>query len=221
MESTFLRDVAAGGLLLLLPLLGGCGEPEATAIAAGTTAFAGHYPAHEIEQIYYLGVFDPQEQVPATVYRVRVHGQASMMSLMRFGSGWVKADLIDSLGSDVSYGKSAAGEGDGKIQITKDAEWTSSLPTGRKLVLFGPQGFREAPKGHRLVIVMGASPENFFKAFDQSLGIMTGTALQLRDQSLNQDLVKELSRLRAERDRIEAADAAVESGDAAGKGAQP
>ena len=49
----------------------------------------------------------------------------------------------------------------------------NSLPTGRKLVLFGPEGFRPVPKNHRLVIVMGSNPEEFFKAIDESLGMIS------------------------------------------------
>lgn len=52
----------------------------------GTTLLGARTPANEIEQIYYLGVFDPQEQLEPMVYRVRVHGQASPISGMKFGS---------------------------------------------------------------------------------------------------------------------------------------
>ena len=37
------------------------------------------------------------EQVPPSVYRVRVKGQASFLSATKFASGWVPADLVDSL----------------------------------------------------------------------------------------------------------------------------
>lgn len=55
--------------------------------------------------------------------------------------------------------------------IGKSDDGTLSELTGnRRLVLFGPEGFREAPKDHRLVIVMGMSPEDYFQAIDQALG---------------------------------------------------
>src|ERR1700678_724775 len=78
----------------------------ATGIATGAVS-----PTTEMEQVYYLGVFDPNEQVPSTIYRVRVHGQSSMWNSARFASGWVPAKLIDSLGSQVALdpnGTSAA-----------------------------------------------------------------------------------------------------------------
>ena len=50
-----------------------------------------------------------------------------------------------------------------------DAKDTSAL-SGRRLMMFGPEGFREAPRNHRLVVVMGSSPEKFFSAVDEALG---------------------------------------------------
>lgn len=139
------------------------------------TAFVAGSPAQEIEQIYYLGVFDPQEQVPPTVYRIRVHGQASFISNMRFGSGWVPAGLIDSLGTNIGFN-------DGSISIDQESsDKLSSIQTGRRLVLFGPEGFREAPEGHRLVIVMGSSPEEFFNAIDRSLGVVNQAIAEQRN----------------------------------------
>ncbi|HQR16172.1 MAG TPA: hypothetical protein PKW52_13355 [Nitrospira sp.] len=44
--------------------------------AAITTAVGAVIPGHDIEQVYYLGSFDPQEQIPPALYRVRVRGQA-------------------------------------------------------------------------------------------------------------------------------------------------
>ena len=41
---------------------------------------------------------------------------------------------------------------------------------GRRLMQFGPEGFRSAPKDHRLVILMGASPETVEQAFASALG---------------------------------------------------
>ena len=39
-------------------------------------------------------------------------------------------------------------------------------------MMFGPEGFREAPANHRLVVVMGADPSAFFEAVDQTLGVI-------------------------------------------------
>ncbi len=136
---------------------------------AGATLLGARTPANEIEQTYYLGVFDPQEQVPPTVYRVRVRGQASAISGMKFASGWVQANVIDSLGTHIEFNKDSA-----KVEINKeDPNDLVSLQTGRRLMLFDPEGYREAPKDHRLVIVMGASPEKYFKAVDKSLSVVS------------------------------------------------
>src|SRR5262245_25846810 len=94
-------------LLFCALAAGGCSTTEQN-IALGVVAatFVNSRSAgSEIEQIYYLGVFDPQDQLPPTVYRVRVHGQASTFSFTKFASGWVRADLIDSLGTSVAFEK--------------------------------------------------------------------------------------------------------------------
>jgi hypothetical protein len=38
----------------------------------------------------------------------------------------------------------------------------ASLQTGLQLIIFGPEGFREAPRDHRLVIVMDSNSKGFF-----------------------------------------------------------
>lgn len=162
------------------------------------TIVGGRSPSHEIEQIYYLGVFDPQEQVPPSVYRIRVHGQASFISMTHFASGWVRADLIDSLGTGVEFEKEGGG-----ISITKgDEGQLSSLKTGRRLIMFGPEGFREAPKDHRLVIVMGSSPEKFFNAVDESIEVVSKTMDEQRNTRLSQLLFEALSQIKGERERL-------------------
>src|SRR5947208_52474 len=100
-------------LLKLSPLLSlagivllesGCATPYQNAAlgVAGATVAGAYSPGHEIEQIYYLGVFDPQEQIPPTIYRITVHGQASVISGTEYASGWVPAQLIDSLNSRIN-----------------------------------------------------------------------------------------------------------------------
>src|SRR5437879_5604100 len=92
--------VLYGQLIALLMTTGslwlsGCASPAGTYAlgAVGATVLGAQSPNNEIEVIYYLGVFDPQDQLPPTVYRVRVHGQASFISLTKFASGWVRAEL--------------------------------------------------------------------------------------------------------------------------------
>ena len=192
----FIQQVLA--MLVLLLFGNGCKTTSDTVAASiGGTAFLAHSPNNEIEQIYYLGVFDPQEQVPPTVYRVRVHGQASSFNFTRFASGWVPADVIDSLGTRINFEKD---EGAPKID---DTEKNDAPPTGRKLVLFGPEGFRQAPKDHRLVIVMGSSPEKFFKAIDKSLGVVSKVKVQQQDTKLRQEMFEAMLHLSNERQHLD------------------
>ena len=156
-------------------------------------------PKH-LEQIYYLGSFDPQEQVPPALYRVRVRGQASIISWMRFGSGWVPAELIDSLGSSVEINKA-----EGKIVMTKAGnDQISKLTIGRRLMQFGPEGFREVPKEHRLVILMGSSPEKFFQAIDEALGAVTTAKAAQDNNALNRLLFEAMTTVKAEKQLVEA-----------------
>lgn len=194
-----------GSIVLVVACLGllqvGCATLEQNVAlgVGGVTALGARSPTHEIEQIYYLGVFDPQEQVPPTVYRVRVHGQASMISFMRFASGWVPATLIDSLGTGVKFSKESE-----SISITPaDANTLSTLQTGRRLMLFGPEGFREAPKDHRLVIIMGSNPEAFFQAVDQSLGVISDVADEQQQTALALQLSQALLQIQNEHERLD------------------
>jgi len=163
----------------------------------GATLVGAQSPSHEIEQIYYLGVFDPQEQLPETIYRITVRGQASIISFTRFASGWVPAAVIDSLGGKVHL----SGDRDATDPLTigqPDAKVVSQLQTGRRLVLFGPEGFREAPRDHRLVIVMGSSPEEFFKAIDGALGEIAQVQLERDNAGLQRELMQALLQLRTD-----------------------
>ncbi|MHC4084631.1 MAG: hypothetical protein ACYSWZ_01405 [Planctomycetota bacterium] len=185
-------------VLALAGLGSGCTTTSDTIAAGiGGTALLAHSPNNEIEQIYYLGVFDPQEQVPPTIYRVRVHGQASPISFTRFSSGWVPADVIDSLGTSVHFEKAG-----GALTIQDAKKLNNSLPKGRKMVLFGPEGFRPAPKDHRLVIVMGSNPEGFFKAIDESLGMVSEVKVQQHNMKLQQDVFNSLLQISNERQRL-------------------
>jgi hypothetical protein len=174
----------------------GCGTLEGN-VAIGALAGTGvlaQAPGHEIEQVYYLGVFDPQDQLPSQVYRVTVRGQASSMSGMKFGSGWVPAGVIDALGTSGRFAEGsdrATFDGDPKEPLV-------TLKTGRRLMMFGPEGFREAPKDYRLAIVMGASPEKFFQAIDSSLGLIAQVRNAQRDPEVSGKLAAERDRLRSE-----------------------
>lgn len=188
--------------LVLLLCLGsaGCSTIAARNVAVATGLAAGTYiPGANLEQIYYLGVFDPQEQLPPSIYRVRVRGQASFFNNVRYASGWVPSALIDALGSSARFDSNSSNKGP---IITKATEEETKL-TGRRLVMFGPEGFREAPKDSRLVIAMGSSPEKFFNAVDQALGVVAQVTQGNTDPQLERGLFKELLRLKSERERLE------------------
>ena len=205
--------------------LAGCGNAnENIALGViGSTLVGAQAPNNEIQQIYYLGVFDPQDQLPPAVYRVRVHGQASFLNQAKFASGWAPAALVDSLSTHISFPKTG-GPG---IAIDKGAPTNQSSlgsahafdQTHRKLVLFGPEGFREAPKDHRLVIVMGASPEAFFEGIDSALGSVSGFQAEQRDDALARKLLAAHLKLVAERRELDdlRKDAEVEFESGAGK----
>lgn len=169
----------------LLPcLLGACNTPwewvaPGVGSAVALTAMLSQSPSTEIEQVYYLGVFDPLEQVPPTIYRVRVRGQASAISRTNFASGWVRSEFIDSLGTNVVFGADT-----GKLGTSSDDKLAlpTGIASGRRMVMFGPEGFREAPRDHRLVVVMGSSPQQYFEAIDQALGEFAEASLDRVDR---------------------------------------
>jgi hypothetical protein len=177
-----------------VPLLTGCSTFAGNVVlgAVGSTLLGARSPAHEIEQIYYLGVLDPQEQLPEAIYRVTVKGQASFISGTKFASGWVPGAVIDSLSSRVTLDPNKAA---GDLAITGGTEMPA-LKTGRRLVLFGPEGFREAPRDHRLIIVMGSSPQAFFQAVDAALGDFAEIQLERGNADLRQKIFEALLKLK-------------------------
>ena len=186
-------------IALSVVLLQGCGSTEKSLMLGTTTAtvIGAQAPTNEIQQTYYFGVFDPQDQLPPQMYRIRVHGQSSLISFTRFASGWVPAQLIDSLSTSTSFDDA------GPIEVSQENNsLLSDINEGRRLVLFGPQGFREAPKNHRLVIVMGASPESFFSAIDQSVGKVSEAIQERRNVNLTKKLFRALVIVKADSERL-------------------
>jgi len=162
------------------------------------TLVGGQAPTHEIEQIYYVGSLDPQGQLEPQMYRIRVHGQASFLSFVDFASGWVPAGVIDSLSTKVHFNQS-----DGAATTTNGAGANAAvLEAGRRLVQFGPEGFRTAPADHRLVIVMGTDPSEFFSAVDNSLGAVAEARNDQRNNALTRELFSALIRAQTEGQRL-------------------
>lgn len=196
-------EVAVSGLILagLCVCAEGCGSAAGNFVigAGAVTALGGEAPNQELEQVYYLGVFDPQEQVPEAVYRITVRGQASVYSNMRFSSGWVPAKFIDSLTTQIGSPDNPTT----KPVIDKGQEgMLADLKPGRRLMMFGPEGFREAPKDQRLVIVMGASPEAFFKAIDLSLGALANSQSERISSDLADRIGKAMAAAKAHLDAL-------------------
>jgi hypothetical protein len=185
------------GVVLLTCTQSGCTTTGAIIGGiVGVTVLTGLTPSNEIDQVYYLGVFDPQEQIPPTVYRVRVRGQASAISFMRFASGWVPASLVDSLGTSFKADETG-------ITISKTGQDPfPTLPTGRKLMLFGPEGFRVAPKDHRLVLIMGANPKSYFEAIESALGSVSDAQITQRNEAFDRQLFEALVQVKNERERL-------------------
>jgi len=62
---------------------------------------------------------------------------------------------------------------------------SSALQAGRRLVLFGPEGFREAPRDQRLVIIMGTDPSKYFAAVNKVLSKTTTNSTTQPDPNLS------------------------------------
>ncbi|WP_338848941.1 hypothetical protein V8J88_08355 [Massilia sp. W12] len=169
-----------------------------SAIGAGVGTVGTFVPGSKMEQTYYLGVFDPLEQLPPTIYRVRVKGQSSFWNLTRYASGWVAAEVIDSLTSNISFNSK-----NGNINLEKNEPLSRNALNGRGLVLFGPEGFREAPRNHRLVITMGASPEKFFNIANEAMGLVAAAKQGQGSIELERNMFKEIQLLQAEQDILD------------------
>jgi hypothetical protein len=92
--------------------------------------------------------------------------------------------------------------GQGEVQMFhSDSTNRVTLETGRRFWSFGPEGFRENPKDYRLVIVMGGSPDAFFKAIDHALGDMGVAQGQASSSTLQTKIIQQL--LALEKSRVE------------------
>ena len=193
-----------GSALAISALLGGCGGmtvAQTNSVIAGSGFGAGALtPSGDLEQTYYLGSFDPRGQLPPSIYRIRVRGQASALTATRFASSWVPAEVVDSLTGTVS---NEAGRRD--PTVTSDANSRSSLAdAGRALVMFGPEGFREAPRNHRLVVIMGANPDAVENAFASALGTVASVKFGTRGSGLERNSFSLLLELSREREELKA-----------------
>ena len=195
-------SIFASGIALAVVVLcsGGCSTlGQNLALAAGSTGALGITPGANIQQTYYLGIYDPREQLAAPqFYRVRVRGQASALSTTRVASGWVRSELIDSLGSSVQFNNET-----GKIETDAGSGAGLKLAAGRRMILFGPEGFREAPVDHRLVVVMGSSPEKFFSMVDQTLGIVAAATQQKPDSGYERERIENAQMIRSQRESLD------------------
>ncbi len=184
----------------MLALLTGCAAPWQTGLlGVGATGVLGHSPTSNISQTYYLGAFDPLEQMPPTIYRIRVQGQASALSKTAFASGWVRADLVDSLSGRVDADTSAVRVSGTPVDAIAP-QGDSRIELNRRLIMFGPEGFREAPRDHRLVVVMGSNPESFFSSVDRALGVVaSATQADATGPDVPREIWTDMSRMREER----------------------
>jgi len=110
-----------------------------------------------VKTTHYLGVFDPQEQVPAELYRITIEGNAGVFSKVNYATGWVPANAADLLSVDVRPSQ------DGKIEITGDQSKTVTVGARRQFFEIGPTGVATQPEDGRFVVVMSSNPDYFFK----------------------------------------------------------
>ena len=190
-------------LLLHVALASGCSTVAQTnqAIALAGTVSLSLTPSFDLEQTYYLGSFDPAGQLPPTLYRIRVRGQSSILNSTKFASSWVPAEVVDAL-----TGSAALDTKNGNITITKDPNnpGVNINDSGRRLMQFGPEGFRSAPKNHRLVILMGADPEAVEQAFSSALGTVALASSGQSGNAVDREALKALLDMGRDKARLQA-----------------
>lgn len=185
---------------LLTCFLFSCASGEKnTQLAIGTSLLTAgtKFPSAEVYQVYYLGVYDPINQIPPTFYRITVRGQASFFSDMKFASGWLPAEAIDSLTQGVTFKQETQSP---YAEISNGGEKITSLR--RKFVLMGPEGVRENPDNHRLAIIMGASPKNFLAAVDSAMGEILQVNQIEQNSELRTKLTQALMQLAKNRNEL-------------------
>jgi hypothetical protein len=117
---------------------------------------------------------------------------------MRFASGWAPANLVDSLNTNLSFNEQ------GMVPCSDEEEASlSKIKTGRRLILFGPEGYREAPRNHRLVLVMSSSPQSYFSALGETLGTIADVQVKQLDSKLHREVLDSLKEVRDEQKRLE------------------
>jgi hypothetical protein len=176
--------------LVLCALTSGCDTivQRNQAILATGLVTASLTPSFDLEQTYYLGSFDPAGQLPPTLYRIRVRGQSSMLNNTKFASSWVPAEVVDAL-----TGSAKLDVKSGSLRIERDTDTSFNVnDSGRRLMQFGPEGFRSAPKGHRLVILMGSSPDKVEQAFSTALGTVALAASGATGSTVDREALKAL-----------------------------
>lgn len=189
-------------VLLLSAMVCGCSTVAHTnqAIALAGTVGLSLTPSFDLEQTYYLGSFDPAGQLPPTLYRIRVRGQSSILNSTKFASSWVPAEVVDAL-----TGSAQLDVKSGKVTIESDTTHAKNInESGRRLMQFGPEGFRSAPKNHRLVILMGASPETVEQAFSQALGTVAMAASGASGNAVDRDALKALLDMGRDKAKLQA-----------------
>ncbi len=189
--------------VMLAALASGCdtvAHRNQAILASGVVA-ASLTPSFDLEQTYYLGSFDPASQLPPTLYRIRVRGQSSLLNQTKFASSWVPAEVVDALTGSASLDVKS-----GSITINKDSgnPGFNVNESGRRLMQFGPEGFRSAPKGHRLVILMGASPETVEQAFASALGTVALAANGASGSAVDREALQALLDMGRDKARLQA-----------------
>lgn len=112
---------------------------------------------------HFLGVFDPSEQVPPELYRIKITGKAQWMSKVKYGSGWVPARQADLLVQDIRPDEQ------GKFTISGQNSDAVSMAVRRRFFEIGPFAVATEPEDGRFVVVMSSDPDYFFK----KIGLLT------------------------------------------------
>jgi hypothetical protein len=158
--------------------------------------------ASTVKETFYVGRFDPLTQLPEELYRFRLKGSSGCLSSVRFASGWLPAEMVDPLDTQLTISPK------GKVGVDAgDENNKAHVEAYRTMRLFGPEGFVEVPKDFRLCVIMGSDPGEFFRMSTALLSAKDTSSLLgagAEEMSLARKKgIDELARIEAELEKVE------------------
>jgi len=105
--------------------------------------------------------------------------------------------MADSLTSRIEYDEK------GTLGVSKSSNAPVSLQTGRRLILFGPEGFREAPRDYRLVIIMGTDPSKYFQSVSDVMSKVAAGGRTTENSALVTSILLALTKAESDKDDLQ------------------